>query len=60
MCGCPLAGPLSPTVEETSPFGLGVQESPRPNIGVPGKHNSKPLGEASMRTIPEHLQFADR
>jgi hypothetical protein len=34
---CTLAGPPSPTVEETSPSGLGVQQIPRPDSGVPEK-----------------------
>jgi hypothetical protein len=54
-----LASPLSPTVEEASPSGLGIQWSPRPDSGVPRKHNSEALGEASRRTIPGHLQLVD-
>jgi hypothetical protein len=60
MHGCPLAGPLSRTVEETSPSRLGIQRSPRPNSGVPGKHNSRALSEASTITILGHRQLADR
>jgi hypothetical protein len=60
MCGHPLAGPLSPTVEEASPSELGIKWSPRPHSDVPGKHNSSALSEASRRAILGHLQLGDR
>jgi hypothetical protein len=55
-----LAGPPSPTAEETSPSGVGVQRIPRPDSGDLGKDNSGAHVETLGRNILGHFQLAIR
>jgi hypothetical protein len=56
--GFPLASPSSPTIEETSSSGLGVQWTPRPDSGNPRADDFKTSIEASRRNVPRDLHMA--
>jgi hypothetical protein len=56
--GHPSAGPPSPTSEKASPYGMGVQQTLRPNLGNSRKDGSRTFGEASRRNIPRYLLMA--
>jgi hypothetical protein len=58
VCGHLLAGPLSPTLEEASSLGLGVQWNPRPDSGNPREDDFRTSIEASRRNVPISLFMA--
>jgi hypothetical protein len=60
VCGRPLSGPVSPTIEETSSSGLGVQWTPRPDSGNPREHDFRTSVEAYRRNVPRYLFMASR
>jgi hypothetical protein len=53
-----LDSPPSPTIEETSSSGLGVQWTPRPNSGNPREDDFKTSIEASRRNVPRYFFVA--